>query len=532
MEKFNLQEKVDEILNQLRQYGASPKKLKDYRSTGFGNMLRYYKRNGITEVDLHMLDTYLKDMYFAHSSGDFSKWKWQLLRRSCELLKLFVTTGSVSMKPLHPWDYSRGKSTQSVVLDVPTYEQLNDPDNLFALIWKVRQTLIDYGFTESSIKHYTSEGLTVILRSHYEAGTETYSEKITDALVSAKRKHYEEGKTSRQSYQNLRKAAHLIKDIYENGSITLKKVPNWNLRIPGDEFAKVIKDFCCYLKKESRVCESSVPTIRSAVRRFLFGLEDDGIYSAEQLMPITVNRCITKLAVNYPSSAGNFLYAVRLFLNYLFDAGITYSDLSYALPKTAATKKRFHEPFTDNEVKSLLSAPDQSTAIGKRDYAIMLLAVQTGLRACDIVRMKRENIDWRTRTINFVQHKTGVALSLPLPVESGNAIAEYLLYHRPDCELPHIFLCHTGQRRPLKNRSVSGMVSKYMHRIGIYDPKKRRSLHSFRRTFGTDLLKNEIPMELIQQMLEHTRINSMKPYLSVEEDGLKSCALPLLSSGQ
>lgn len=134
MEKFNLQEKVDEILNQLRQYGASPKKLKDYRSTGFGNMLRYYKRNGITEVDLHMLDTYLKDMYLAYSSGDFSKWKWQLLRRSCELLKLFVTTGSVSMKPLHPWDYSRGKSTQSVVLDVPTYEQLNDPDNLFALI--------------------------------------------------------------------------------------------------------------------------------------------------------------------------------------------------------------------------------------------------------------------------------------------------------------------------------------------------------------------------------------------------------------
>ncbi len=206
------------------------------------------------------------------------------------------------------------------------------------------------------------------------------------------------------------------------------------------------------------------------------------------------------------------------------------SRQSYALPKTAAAKKTLHEPFTDSEVKSLLAAPDQSTAIGKRDYAIMLLAVQTGLRACDVVRMKRENIDWRTRTINFVQHKINVALSLPLPVESGNAITEYLLYHRPDCELPHIFLCHTGQRRPLKNRSVSGMVSKYMRRIGIYDPKKQRSLHSFRRTFGTDLLKNEIPMELIQQMLGHTRINSIKPYLSVEEDGLKSCAFTAISS--
>ncbi len=532
MEKFNLQEKVDEILNQLRQYGASPKKLKDYRSTGFGNMLRYYKRNGITEVDLHILDTYLKDMHLAHTAEEFSTWKWLILRRSCELLKHFVITDTIEMKSLRPWDYSQGKSTQSVVYDTPTYEQLSDSDNLFVLIWKVRQKLIDYGFTESSIRHYTSEGLTVILRSHYEAGTESYSKEITDILVSEKRKHYEEGKTSRQSYQNLRKAAYLIESMHKTERITLEKIPNWNLRTPKEEFAKVLTDFCNYLKREHRIYESSFSTIYSAVRQFIFGLEDDGIHSAEQLMPINVNCCITKLAANYPSSAGNLLYAVRLFLSYLFNAGIIDLDLSRTLPETAAAKKTFHEPFTDNEVKSLLSAPDQSTAIGKRDYAIMLLAVQTGLRACDIVRMKRENIDWRAKKVTIVQHKTGIPLSLPLPVESGNAIAEYLLYHRPDCELPYVFICHTGQLRPLKNRSASGMVSKYMRRIGLYDPKKRRSIHSFRRTFGTDLLKNETPMELIQQLLGHTQMNSMKPYLSVEEDGLKRCALPLLSSGR
>lgn len=531
MDKFNLQKTANQILEQLSLYEVNEKKLREYRTTGFGNMIRYFESNDVNDISLNMLDTYLQDMHLAHSSGDFSKWKWQLLRRSCELLKLFVTTGSVAMKPLRPWDYSRGKSMPSIVFDAPTNEQLDDPDNLFVLIWKVRQTLIDYGFTESSIRHYTSEGLTVILRSHYEAGTETYSKEITDALVTSKRKHYEEGKISRQSYQNLRKAAYLIESMHKNGRTTLEKIPNWNLRTPKEEFAKVLTDFCCYLKKENRVYESSVPTIRSAVRRFLFGLEDDEIYSAEQLMPITVNHCITKLAVNYPSGAGNFLYAVRLFLNYLFYEGITSTNLSSALPETAATKKRFHEPFTDNEVKSLLSAPDQSTAIGKRDYAIMLLAVQTGLRACDIVRMKRENIDWRTRKVNIVQRKTGIPLSLPLPVEAGNAIAEYLLYHRPDCELPYIFICHTGKLRPLKNRSASAMISRYMCRIGLYDPQKRRSLHSFRRTFGTDLLKNETQMEMIQQLLGHTQMNSMKPYLSVEEDGLKRCALPILSSG-
>ena len=532
MKKFNLQETVDEILNQLRQYGASPKKLKDYRSTGFGNMICYYKRKGITEVDLRMLDTYLKDMHFAHTAEEFSAWKWLILRRSCELLKHFVTTDTIKMKSLRPWDYSQGKSTQSVVFDAPTNEQLGNPDNLFALIWKVRQQLIDYGFTESSIRHYTSEGLTVILRRHYEVGTELYSKAITDTLVSTKRKYYEEGKTSRQSYQNLRKASYLIESMHKNGSITLEKIPNWNLRIPKKEFTKVLANFCDYMKKEHIIYESSFSTLYSTVRQFLFGLEDDGILSAKQLTPINVNYCITKLAANYPSGAGNLLYAVRLFLSYLFNTGIIDLDLSRALPETAATKKTFHEPFTDNEVKSLLAAPDQSTAIGKRDYAIMLLAVQTGLRAIDIVRMKRENIDWRTRTIHLVQHKTNVALSLPLHIESGNAIAEYLLNHRPDCELPYIFICHTGQFRPLKSRSASAMISRYMCRIGLYDPQKRHGFHSFRRTFGTVLLKKEITMELIQQLLGHTQMNSMKPYLSVEEEGLKRCALSLLSSGQ
>ena len=174
MEKFNLQEKVDEILNQLRQYGASPKKLKIYRFTGFGNMIRYYKRKKITEISLNMLDAYLNEMYLAYTNKEFSTWKWQSLRRSCELLKNFVATNTVEMKPLRPWDYSQGKATQSVVLDTPTDEQINDPSNLFALIWKVRQFLLEYGFTENSIRHYTSEGLTVILRSHYEAGTEIY----------------------------------------------------------------------------------------------------------------------------------------------------------------------------------------------------------------------------------------------------------------------------------------------------------------------------------------------------------------------
>ena len=158
----------------------------------------------------------------------------------------------------------------------------------------------------------------------------------------------------------------------------------------------------------------------------------------------------------------------------------------------------------------------------------MLLALQTGLRACDISDLRRENIDWKSKTVNIVQHKTGVPLSLPLPSEAGNAVADYLLHGRPVCDLPHIFICDVGKKRPIKSRTFGTVVTKYMKRTGIYDTERRRGFHSFRRTFGTSLLKNDIPMDLIQQMLGHTQMNSMKPYLSVEEEGLKRCALSLV----
>lgn len=161
---------------------------------------------------------------------------------------------------------------------------------------------------------------------------------------------------------------------------------------------------------------------------------------------------------------------------------------------------------------------------------MMVLAVQSGLRSCDIIRLTFDCINWRTRELRVVQHKTGQPIVIPLEPETGNAIADYLLNGRPKSSLPQIFLCHVGAVRALKSRTGSAIVSKYMKGAGIHSGY--RGFHSFRRTFATNLLQNEVPIELIQQMLGQTHIDSAKPYLSIDEQGLKRCALPLLSHGK
>ena len=417
---------------------------------------------------------------------------------------------------------------QSIWKSTPTAGQLADPNDVFALIWKTHRAMSEVGLSEATVRHYTDDGLTIILNRYYDIGTDRFSEEILDQIVGVKRFQYEKGQISRTFYQNLRKSAYWVREMYLTGGITQGKIPNWGLREPIAVFKALLLNFC--VKAKTSMAKTSLNVARSAIRRFLFEMEDHGFRSLADFTQMNVNGCVTSFATRYAGGLGSAIYSVRVFLHFLFEDGVTGIDLSRSLPELVAARKMFREGFTEDELEHLLEHPDRTTAIGKRDYAIMVLAAQSGLRACDVVRLELGSIDWRTREIRLVQHKTGEPLSLPLEAESGNAIADYILNGRPDSTLPNIFLCHTGVIRPLDARSASGVVSKHMKLVGI--PAKRRAFHALRRTFGTRLLQNEVSFEQIQQLLGHRDMDSMKLYLSIDEQGLKQCALPLLSHGK
>ena len=532
MGKFNLKEAAEQSLRLLERNGASTKTIKGYRNTGFGAIIRHFTRKGVMDVNDEMLDTFVLEQREHFERGEFSEWKWRLVRRGSELLKHFAQTGTADLTELRPWDPVLRKPRQSVELDIPTTEQLTDPDDLFALIWRVKQALLKAGLTKRTVKHYTAEGMTVILRRHIEQGLAHYSEPLTTEIVAEIRSKYEQGLTSRVSYQNLRKASFLLAEMHRTGGITFCKIPDWGQREPTPEFAALLRHFCDNANRTGILAGSTVKTARSAIRTFFFELEARGRKSFDGITLAEVSDTITHMATRYTGGLHSTIFSVRVFLLHLYENNFTPEDLSLAVPEMVARRTVFREGFTGDETARLLYEPDLATAVGKRDYAMMLLSAQTGLRACDVVNLKRENIDWRAREIRIVQQKTGKPLSLPLEPESGNAIADYLLNVRPESDLPYIFLCHTGALRPINNRSASALVTKYLHRAKIASDIPRRGFHSFRRAFGTRLLQNEIPLELLRQLLGHSKIDSAKPYLSVDEQGLKTCALGFVPCGK
>ena len=87
--------------------------------------------------------------------------------------------------------------------------------------------------------------------------------------------------------------------------------------------------------------------------------------------------------------------------------------------------------FTREETDCLIKGIDTGTPCGKRDHAMVVLAVSTGLRCCDIVALRLDEIDWRRDEIRLVQTKTSEPLVLPLPALAGNAVAEWICTAAP-----------------------------------------------------------------------------------------------------
>lgn len=517
-------------LELLSDQGISDRSLRYYAQTGFGNVIRHFQNQRAPCVMPEMLDAFLLEQRELFEQGGFSLWKWSMIRRSCELLKHCAAEDSVELPPLSPWEPALRRPRQSIRKSTPTAAQLADSENIFALLWKTNRAMSELGLTDATIRHYREEGLAIILRQHYKAGTERFSQEILNQIVAEKRLRYEQEQISRCSYQNLRKAACWVLEMYQTGGITEAKVSNWGQREPIDPFKSLLEEFCSDIERKGSMADSSLDVARSAVRRFLFEMEDMGYCSLVDFTQVNINTCVTSFARHYTSGLHSAMYSVRKFLSFLLEKELTPTDLSKSLPELVAARKMFHEGFTEDELKRLLGQPDRDTPVGKRDYAMMLLAAQSGLRACDVVRLGLNNIDWRLREIHLVQHKTGQPLSLPLESESGNAIADYILNGRPDTAVSSLFLCHNGAIRPLKARSASAIVSRYMIKAKL--PARRRAFHALRRTVGTRLLQSEVSIELIQQILGHADMNSMKPYLSIDEQGLKLCALPLLLRGK
>ena len=261
--------------------------------------------------------------------------------------------------------------------------------------------------------------------------------------------------------------------------------------------------------------------------RFTDFLDSIGIAGFQYLTPDAVNQFIKVILCNYSNSVAMEYYGIlRRFLQYLASSGNTKEDLSLKLVpvKRASTSARIPTTLTLEQIESILSSVDRESPQGKRDYAVLMIAVKLGIRTCDIRNLRPSNFDWDQHMVSFTQIKTGEPLSLPLPMDVGWAVIDYLKNGRPVSDTPEIFLRAVAPFESLQN--FDNILIKHMRKAGIpLDSLKHHGLHSLRHSLATHMLDEEIPITSIQGVLGHVNAESTEKYIGVNVRQLRSCAL-------
>jgi len=503
--------------------GLTHIKLYRIRAVGLGTIIRHFEKVGNMMVDKQILRDFLDDYHTKHYADDGQLvQRWRAIRRAAEMLIYFSETGEVDMPILPSWT----KRNCSLRIR-PSEKQMADKENIYSLIWRTRRALKKIGYAPKTLVYYDNSGFTKILEAHVFAGTETYSQEICAKVVLDTHEMVNRG--IRHRYQGVRKAVALLEEFRRYGTLTPGTLSPFEHKELTPTFATLLDEYGNDVLFSEKQSEVTVRTGKSIIKGFLLGLEELGFTCFDDVMLSIVGQVVTKTATNhYKRGAESLLHYVKDFLKHLHDYGYITVDLSVGVPKMASSYKRVYQGFTDDEIVRLLAAVDRNTIIGKRDYAMMVLAAQTGLRGVDIIKMKRTDIDWRKREISIIQSKTGAALCVALEVESGNALYDYLLNARPESDIPNVFLRYHHPIKAMAPHAAQGVVKKRMAIAGIKpDARKRYGFHSFRRAFGAKLLESGTPVHLLSQLLGHYDLDSARPYISASEQGLLACCLPL-----
>ncbi len=222
-------------------------------------------------------------------------------------------------------------------------------------------------------------------------------------------------------------------------------------------------------------------------------------------------------------SAQFFVVAVRSFLRYCHLAGVIDTDLSAAsLSVTGRRRCVLPQRISVADARALLKACDRRTANGRRDYAVILLLMRLGLRACEVAVLRLEDIDWRAGEIT-IHGKAQRLDRLPLPVEVGEAIAAYLRHGRPpERALREVFVRSIAPRAALTRGAVGCLVRRASIRAGLtpFGP------HRLRHTLACDMVRAGVPLHQIGQVLRHADATSTSIYARVDVDQLRSVAQP------
>jgi len=303
--------------------------------------------------------------------------------------------------------------------------------------------------------------------------------------------------------------------------------------LPGTPAQRLALRYRRYLVDERGLSHEAVDHYGRHIERFLNHQFGAGAAPPSQIRARDVLEYVLRNArIHTPQQTRGLVVALRSFLHFLHYQGLIRSDLASVVPAVAhwrMTGLPKHLPAA--AVHQVLAQCDQTTSVGKRNYAILLLLARLGLRACEVVALQLEDIDWERSQVTIRSKKGRGWARLPLPTDVGRALALYLRHGRPPCNSRHVFVRSDA---PYVGFAGSGHISRLtrdaLEKAGV--ESEHKGAHVFRHGLATAMLHEGASLDEIGQVLRHQTPNTTAIYAKVDLAALRRLAVPWPGGGR
>ncbi len=298
-----------------------------------------------------------------------------------------------------------------------------------------------------------------------------------------------------------------------------RSVPSW--------LAPALERYVTFLQAHRGLAQRTVVGRWRRLVQFADSLERMGVTCLEAIMPLHVQQFLAQLRAYALGYRLTYTSTLRSFLGWAYAAGLMPLDLRPAVTAPRQFKQRgIRDVLSEAEVARILSAVDQSTVIGRRDYAVLVLAARYGLRPCDIRQLQLEAINWRAGVLSIKQAKTGRLLTLPLLSDVAAALIAYLRNGRPATTSRHVFVRHRAPFEPfVAANNFSSIIRLALGRVGLGQRSGRRGMYLFRHTLASRMLAARCPIKSIADVLGHKSTETTMEYASIDLVALRGVAI-------
>jgi len=392
------------------------------------------------------------------------------------------------------------------------------------LFKQIEQTMIESGYSQSAINnyHWVWKQLKEFSKNKY------YDSKISTDFLSKKFQNDPLNKTEKISKKQMfyLRAIKVLADYKNFGKFFRRKKTKKEIIWP-EKFREPIEAYINQMILNDKTSRYIYRNKRNFKDLILY-LDKISVKSFNEIKPEYLSAYISSLVGYAPGTIAHKISIYRCLFKYLYINEYIVYPLAESLPKAPRyLRKTLPTIWSKEDIEKVIKVIDRGNPTGKRNYAIILLIANLGLRVGDVRNLELTDIKWKKNQINIIQNKTKNPISLPLLEDVGWGIIDYLKNGRPITQTKNVFVRHNAPFLPFsKNNNLHNIISKYIAKAGIPVEKKSKiGMHSFRHSLATELMQNKVELSTISEILGHSSVETTRQYLKVNLTTLRQCAL-------